>query len=82
MTDNTQVGLKRWCEAFIDGDISAGQFKRAIQSVIRTEKLKLLAEIGEPKLGDVVLMQPEQYKGGVIIDDWYKNRINKLEAEL
>ena len=31
MTDNTQVGLKKWCEAFIDGDISAGQFKRAIR---------------------------------------------------
>ena len=31
MTYNTQVGLKRWCEAFIDGDISAGQFKRAIR---------------------------------------------------
>ena len=54
----------------------------AVQSLIRTEKLKLLAEIGEPKLGDVVLMQPEQYAGGVIIDEWYKNRINKLEAEL
>ena len=31
MTDKPQVGLKRWCEAFIDGDISAGQFKRAIR---------------------------------------------------
>ena len=50
-----------------------------LQAIIRTEKLKLLAEIGEPKLGDVVLMQPEQYKGGVIINDWYKNRINKLK---
>ena len=41
-TDNTQVGLNKLCEAFIDGDISAGQFKRAVQSIIRTEKLKLL----------------------------------------
>ena len=31
MTDNTQVGLKELCEAFIDGDISAGQFKRAVR---------------------------------------------------
>lgn len=31
MTDNTQVGLRKWCEAFIDGDISAGQFKRAVR---------------------------------------------------
>ena len=53
-----------------------------VMSIIRTEKLKLLAEIGEPKLGDVGLMQPEQYEGGVIINDWYKNRISKLEAEL
>ena len=30
-TDNTQVGLKKLCEAFIDGDISAGQFKRAVR---------------------------------------------------
>lgn len=50
--------------------------------LIRSEKLKLLEEVGEPKLDDVVLMQPEQYAGGVIIDEWYKNRINKLEAEL
>ena len=53
-----------------------------VEAIIRTEKLKLLAEIGEPKFGDVVLMQPEQYEGGVIINDWYKNRINELEAEL
>ena len=31
MTDNTQVGLNKLCEAFIDGDISAGQFKRAVR---------------------------------------------------
>lgn len=29
--DNTQVGLNKLCEAFIDGDISAGQFKRAVR---------------------------------------------------
>jgi len=69
-----------------EGHTSAcGEFDRALkelEALIRTEKLKLLAEIGEPKLGDIVLMQPEQYAGGVIIDEWYKNRINKLEAEL
>ena len=53
-----------------------------VMSIIRTEKLKLLAEIGEPKLKDAINMKPEQYEGGVIINDWYKNRISKLEAEL
>lgn len=53
-----------------------------ILALIRTEKLKLLAEIGEPKLEDAINMKPEQYEGGVIINDWYKNRINKMEAEL
>ena len=54
----------------------------AISALIRTEKQKLLAEIGEPKLNDAINMRPEQYEGGVIINDWYKNRISKLEAEL
>ena len=53
-----------------------------VKQIIRTEKLKLLAEIGEPKLKDAINMKPEQYEGGVIINDWYKNRISKLEAEL
>ena len=42
MTDNTQVGLKRWCEAFIDGDISAGQFKRAVRTWHNKQTLELL----------------------------------------
>ena len=65
-----------------DNELSPDQALKELEALIRTEKLKLLAEIGEPKLGDVVLMQPEQYAGGVTIDEWYKNRINKLEAEL
>lgn len=54
----------------------------AINALIRTEKLKLLAEIGEPKLEDAINMKPEQYEGGVIINDWYKNRISEMGAEL
>ena len=49
MTDNIQVGLRRWCEAFIDGDISAGQFKRAIRIWHNKQTLELLDRL-EAKL--------------------------------
>lgn len=44
MTDNTQVGLKRWCEAFIDGDISAGQFKRAVRTWHNKRELEAMID--------------------------------------
>ena len=46
-TDNTQVGLKKLCEAFIDGDISAGQFKRAVRIWHNRQVEAKLAHISE-----------------------------------
>ena len=76
--DSTALSIKKGSTLYT----FVGDEAVAIIDVIRTEKLKLLAEIGEPKLKDAINMKPEQYEGGVIINDWYKNRISKLEAEL
>ena len=48
---------------------------RAVAGWAELRKKQLAAE-----LKDAINMKPEQYEGGVIINDWYKNRISKLEA--
>lgn len=87
-TDNTQVGLNKLCEAFIDGDISAGQFKRAV----RIWHNKQVEEVLDMLYGE--LME----EGETIVHQWQveqaieaeRNRLNpskskplaELEAEL
>ncbi len=45
------------------------------------QKLELLNSIGEPTLHDVGLMQPDQYEGGIIINKWWKERIEILKRQ-
>ena len=35
-----QSELDRWCVAFLDGDMSAGQFKRAVASLVTRQSNK------------------------------------------
>lgn len=75
-----QSELDRWCVAFLDGDMSAGQFKRAITDWHQQEIAK--ARIDE-------LRHVISKTKGVGIWSWYnkdfvsrENRIAQLKEEL
>ena len=76
MTDNTQVGLKELCEAFIDGDISAGQFKRAVRIWHNKQTLELLDKLESNMRGKTVIDTAEGWK------EFIRKHVNgAIEAE-
>jgi hypothetical protein len=52
-----------------------------LMALISQKIIEAYAAIGEPTLQDVGLMQPDQYEGGKIINEWYKKRIATLTTK-
>jgi len=55
--------------------------QKRIEQLISDTVNKVLDEIKKPKLNDVKLMQPSEYQGGVIIDNYYRSLIDKIRSE-
>lgn len=69
----TQIGTGEW-----QLSDSLHGLRDEVLSLVHSEVRAVLDGIGEPTLQDVGLMQPDQYEGGKIINDWWKSCI---EAE-
>ena len=75
-TDNTQVGLNKLCEAFIDGDISAGQFKRAVRIWNNNQIEAVLDKLESNMRGKTVVDTAEGWK------EFIRKHVNgAIEAE-
>lgn len=75
-TDETQVGLNKLCEAFIDGDISAGQFKRAVRIWHNKQVETVLDRMESNMRGKTVIDTAEGWK------EFIRKHVNgAIEAE-
>lgn len=66
----------------VDTEAAINNLERLFQQEANRQKAELLESIGGPTLQDVGKMQPEQYQGGLIIDKWYKARIEEMRKQL
>lgn len=71
-----QSELDRWCVAFLDGDMSAGQFKRAITDWHQQE-------IDKARIEEVEMFSAGVAPGKYMAPHWYaEDRIKELSQTL
>ena len=71
-----QSELDRWCVAFLDGDMSAGQFKRAINDWHNKREL-------EARIEEVEMFSAGVAPGKYMAPHWYaEDRIKELSQTL
>ena len=68
-------------KVMVDDDILES-IARYITSYTKQRELALLERLEEPTLEDVMLMQPDHYEGGKIINDYWKAAIQKEKEKL
>ena len=77
-----QSELDRWCVAFLDGDMSAGQFKRAITDWHQQEIAKARIDEVKKARDDYTTRVPDVFDRDIYQVKYFQYRNEELTAEL
>ena len=75
-----QLELDRWCMAFLDGDMSAGQFKRAVANLVTRQSNKQVEEVLD-RLGQKSMLFQSHNSITSEAESFYSVPMKLIEAE-